>query len=153
MLLKDLIPFLRFSLNDRDSADYEYSDIELEKYLQFGIQEVESEWTQEYEVIEGVEGLEVSPEPPVWTQMLFVLKTAIMARSFQDNYHFKTSAFSVTNSSLKDTIEKLEDTYKSIEKEHRYSDAAYIFTTWDDYKQRVDSIYDTLFYLRRGEIK
>ena len=137
MLLKDLIPFLRFTIDDRDVVDQEYTDTELLQCLQFGIQAVEGEWEQGYQVLVDIEELYIDPSPPTWVQMLFVLKTAIMVKSFKDVYHYKVPTISITNSSVKDTIKKLEETYNAIKKEHSCQDTSFIYTTWDDYRQRL----------------
>jgi len=142
MLLKDLIPFLRFTIDDRETLDQEYSDTELLQYLQFGIQAVEGEWEQGYQILTNNTDLYIEPFPSTWVQMLFVLKTAIMIKSFKDIYHYKIPTISITNSSIKDTIKKLEETYNAIKDEHKHQVTSFIYTTWDDYRQRLMWIMD-----------
>lgn len=142
MFLKDLIPFLRFTIDDRETLDQEYSDTELLQYLQFGIQAVEGEWEQGYQILTDNTDLYIDPFPSTWVQMLFVLKTAIMIKSFKDIYHYKIPTISITNSSIKDTIKKLEETYNAIKDEHKHQVTSFIYTTWDDYRQRLMWIMD-----------
>lgn len=142
MFLKDLIPFLRFTIDDRETLDQEYSDTELLQYLQFGIQAVEGEWEQGYQILTDNTDLYIEPFPSTWVQMLFVLKTAIMIKSFKDIYHYKIPTISITNSSIKDTIKKLEETYNAIKDEHKHQVTSFIYTTWDDYRQRLMWIMD-----------
>lgn len=155
MLLKDLIPFLRFSLNDRDSTDYEYEDEELIKYLQIGVNSVEGSWKQGYSIVKQIELEEdeegntieksvyyIEPDPEPWLQMLYILKTAIMMKTFVIDYHLSIPAIRISNDSKKDDIKRLQEIYDSIVDERKYEHTVLTFGTWDDLTRRLDLIYN-----------
>lgn len=151
MPLEDLIPFLRLGLNDTDSSDYEYSDSELITALRVGIRAVESGWNLGFLVVDDGDGTySIDPDPEEWLQMMYVLKTIILMKTFNTVYHWRLPTISITNDNEKDVIKKIQEIYNEIEYEHRYKEAEFVFTTWDDWVQRLNLIYGRVLQYYEG---
>jgi hypothetical protein len=142
--LDGLIPLLRKVVGDTDINDPEYTDNDLQDCLRLGVYQVEASWDDDYTIssdaVDGVTHYYIDPDPPVWRQMLYMHKTALMMKVWEENYSFKLAAISVTRTSKKEDMDKLQQLYDEIEYEHRYSGAVYAFTVWDDYFSRLNLI-------------
>lgn len=144
--VEDLVPFLRYVLKDIDSEDYEYSDDELVKYIRMAVQIVEAGWDMGYAI--HVEEFSeetiyyIEPEPPVWRQMLYVLKTAMMIKSFDETFLYQTPLLKITKTSKIEDIAYLQQMYDDIEYEHRFTAVGEVWGTWDDFLTRISRIRD-----------
>lgn len=146
--LDNLIPFIRKAVNDNDPSDYKYTDDELRFYLRMGAYQVEGSWECGYtfstEAIGGNTHYFVSPEPPIWRQMLYVHKTALMMGAWETTYSYTLASIKVSYNSKKDDMKRIQDMYDEIEYEHRYTDAGFAYNTWDDYFSRLNLIWSEI---------
>lgn len=151
--LDTLIPYLRRSIDDIDSEDYDYSDEELRRDLKFGVISLEAEWEQGYTVSEQTVGEGDNAEThffidqdivPDWFQMLIVLKTAYKIKVFVSDHSIRLPSISVTSSSKKDDLDRIEKMIESIEYERRFKTVGFAYSTWDDYFTRYNLILDQL---------
>jgi len=141
LAISTLIPFLRMAIDDNDpTGDYENADERLAQYLRFGIYASFSDWEQGYTVQLNETEYEISPDPPIWCQMLFVIKTAWMMRSFEQKYSYQIPAIKITRTSKAEDLDGLQKIYDSIIQERRYSCAGYSYNSFDDLFTRPNLI-------------
>jgi hypothetical protein len=141
LAISTLVPFLRMAIDDNDiSGDYENTDARLIDYLRFGILASESDWNQGYTIALNETVYEVSPDPPIWCQMLFVIKTAIMMRTFTQVYSYQIPAIKITRTSKTEDLAGLQQIYNAIIQERRFSTVGYCFNSFDDLFTRPNLI-------------
>lgn len=134
--LSSLIPYLRRAIDDTDTDDPEYLDSELLADLNFGVMLQEAKWNQGYIVINDL----ITPDPPTWLQMLYILNTAIRKREFELSMSYKTNAFTITKTSKMEDLKGIQKLYDDIEWENRYATGVAVITTWDDYLTRITRV-------------
>ena len=129
-----LVPFLRQAIDDNDiDADYENTEARLMEYLRFGIYASEADWSQGYTIqLSATSVYEITPDPPIWLQMLYVLKTAIMMRTFESKFSYQIPAIKITRTSKVEDLQGLQSLYDAIIQERRYSTVGYCFNSFDD---------------------
>lgn len=147
--LSTLVTFLRVSIDDALAGYQENTDAELIELLRMGIQVQEGSWNQGYSVVVNNTDpdnpvTEITPDPPVWLQMLYVIKTALMMKSFKATYSYDNGAVKVTRTSKKEDLEALQKLYDEILDEQKYANTCFAFNSWDDYLTRRDKILNRL---------
>jgi hypothetical protein len=146
--LNSLIEGLRVMAHDLGTEGFqEYTDEDLIKNLKIGIALVNAEWEQGYSVaLNGTSGeYEISPDPPEWLCMLYLLRTACGMRIFQLLYSVDNKVVKVTNNTKKDDVKDLKELYQRILDERRYGDViGYVSTVFDDYFTRPNLIFDAI---------
>jgi hypothetical protein len=141
LTISTLIPYLRLAIDDNDpSGDYENTDAQLITNLRFAILASEADWNQNYS-IQQTEGVyEIIPDPPSWLQILYVIKCAIMMRSFERLYSYQIPAIKITRTSKGEDLDSLQKIYDAIIQERRYATCGYVFTSFDDLFTRPNLI-------------
>lgn len=129
----DLVPFLRVMADDNDVDLREYTDLQLEdEYLRTGIMAQEASWNQGYTVGGTTGSYTISPDPPQWLQILYVVKTALMMKIFQEKFSYNNKVMSVTRTSKTEDLKGLQFLYEEIVSERKNQTVGYAFTCWDD---------------------
>jgi hypothetical protein len=142
LALSELVEPLRLTIDDWDSSgDYENTDERLITYLKYGVNGVESEWSQGYSVSLNAESIyEINPIPPEWLCMLYVLGTGIRMRAYEQKYSYQIPAIKITRTSKGEDLKSLQDFYNAIIQERRYSTCGYVFSSFDDLLTRPNLI-------------
>jgi hypothetical protein len=141
LAISTLVPYLRMSVDDNDpDGDYENTDARLIEYLRFGVLASGADWEQGYTVQLNETVYEISPTPPSWCQVLFVIKTAMMMRGFERSYSYQIPAIKITRTSKGEDLDSLQKIYDAIIQERRYSVCGYTFSSFDDLFTRPNLI-------------
>jgi hypothetical protein len=141
-IITDLVPFLRLSIDD-NSQPYEFTDTELETYLRFGVAIQEGSWNQSYSIILDTT-YKINPDPPEWLKMLYVIKTTIMIRTFQERFSYNNKVLAVTRTSKTEDLRALQMLYDEIINERKNSCVGYSYNSFDDYFTRFYDIVDEI---------
>lgn len=140
MSIVELLPSLYRALTDTDRSDPTYSDEELKGLLKDAIAIVEGMWPQGYTIDADYN---ISPTPPMAMQMVFVLKAALMQRTYEVRYSYSTEIIKITRTSKKEDIDYLNQQFKELVQEMQWV-AGNSTTEWDDYMGRIDQIMDAV---------
>lgn len=137
LAISDLVPFLRVMADDNDVDLQEYTDTQLsDDYLRVGIMAQEASWNQGYTVEGSAGAYTITPDPPQWTQILFVLKTALAMKIFQEKFSYNNKVMSVTRTSKTEDLKGLQFLYDEIINERKFSIGGFVFSSWDDFFTR-----------------
>jgi hypothetical protein len=83
-------------------------------------------------------------EVPQWLQILYVLKTALGMKIFQELYSLDNKVIKVTNTSKKEDLQGLQFLYDEILQERKYSTCGFVYSTWDDFFSRPSLILNEI---------
>jgi hypothetical protein len=133
--LSELVTYLRIMANDYGADLQEFTDQQLANdYLRLGILMQEASWRQDYSIVLNNGVYEITPDPPDWLQILYVIKTALGMKIFEDSYSLDNGVIKVTRTSKSEDLKGLEMLYNEIIQERRYSNViGYSYSSWDDF--------------------
>jgi hypothetical protein len=137
--------------DDRDISLQEYSDDDLITNLRIGIMLLEASWDNGYKVVLNTNDhnnqfyeIVGNKEPEQWLLALYLLKTLIGMRVFQQIYSFDNKVIKITNTSKKEDLEALNQLYDEIIETRKNTAVGYVFTSFDDYFTRYYDILDSI---------
>jgi hypothetical protein len=146
--VSSLVPFLRVMADDNNISLQEFTDKQLsDEYLRLGVMMQEASWNNGYLVRLNTDDpnnqfyeIVGDNEVPQWLQILYVLKTALGMKIFQEIYSFDNKVIKVTNTSKKEDLQGLQFLYDEILQERKYSTCGFVYTTFDDFRTRYNLI-------------
>lgn len=146
--IADMLPSLYRAVNDVDRTDALYDDDTLLGLLKDAAVVIKDKLNNVYSVVPvAVEGEEniycLSPIPDQAIQMLIVLKAALLLRTYEVRYSYRTEAFTVTRTSKREELEFLNQEYNELVNDYMYI-VGLATDEWDTFTNKANNILSVL---------
>lgn len=145
--MANMLPSLYIAVNDTDRTDPIYDDDTLIGLLKDASIIVRSKLDADYSIVKSTEPDEltyyIDPDVNERIQMLIVIKAALLVKTYEVRYSYRTEAFSITRTSKREEIEFLTQEFNDLVNDYHYTIGAAV-DEWDRYNSRVNQIISVL---------